>query len=203
MRVFFNKKSVQKLIGFEEFTKYGVRANKEDFIFFSVEPVNISVLSAANIESKIYHLMMILSVVPELELLALDSCESFEPNKAYLQKRLKEEKNPAVRKLLQADYQFLDEIQLEMSSARQFLFAVRFRRENDGQIFRLVNRIDKAVTEHGFTIKRMDKPEIKRMLALYFGTSISGEEIDDIEGERYFEGDLNVILDKMQEENQS
>ena len=201
--MFLNKKSVQKLIGFEEFTKYGVRANKEDLLFFLVEPVNISVLSAANIEAKIYHLMMILSVVPELELLALDSCESFEPNKAYLQKRLKEEKNPAVRKLLQADYQFLDEIQLEMSSARQFLFAVRFRRENDGQIFRLVNRIDKAVTEHGFTIKRMDKPEIKRMLALYFGASISGEEIEEIEGEQYFEEDLHEIQEKMQEENQN
>ena len=193
------RKSVQKLIGFETFTKYGVRANKEDFIFFSVEPVNISVLSAANIETKIYHLMMILSVIPELELLALDSCESFEPNKAYLQKRLKEEKNPAVRKLLQADYNFLDEIQLEMSSARQFLFAVRFHRENDEQIFRLINRVDKAIAEHGFTIKRMNKPEIKRMLALYFGASISGEEIEDIEGERYFEEDLNAIFEKENE----
>ena len=197
------KKSVQKLIGFEMFTKYGVRANKEEFIFFSVEPVNISVLSAANIEAKIHHLMMILSIVPELEIMALDSCESFEPNKAYVQKRLREERNPAVRKLLQADYNFLDEIQLEMSSARQFLFAVRFHRESDEQVFRLINRVDKAIAEHGFTIRRMGKPEIKRMLALYFGTSISGEEIDDIEGERYFEGDLNVILDKMQEENQS
>ena len=190
------RNSVQKLIGFDIFTKYGVKTDRADFIFFSVEPVNISVLSAANIESKIYHLTMILSVIPELELLALDSCESFEPNKAYVQKRLREEKNPAIRKLLQADYKFLDEIQLEMSSARQFLFAVRFHRENDEQIFRLMNRIDKAITEHGFTIKRMGKPEIKRLLALYFGTSISGEEIDDIEGERYFDLEGYNVLEE-------
>lgn len=190
------RNSVQKLIGFDIFTKYGIKTDRADFIFFSVEPVNISVLSAANIESKIYHLTMILSVIPELELLALDSCESFEPNKAYVQKRLREEKNPAIRKLLQADYKFLDEIQLEMSSARQFLFAVRFRRENDEQIFRLMNRIDKAITEHGFTIKRMGKPEIKRLLALYFGTSISGEEIDDIEGERYFDLEGYNVLEE-------
>ena len=82
------RNSVQKLIGFDIFTKYGIKTDRADFIFFSVEPVNISVLSAANIESKIYHLTMILSVIPELELLALDSCESFEPNKAYVQKRL-------------------------------------------------------------------------------------------------------------------
>ena len=190
------RNSVQKLIGFDIFTKYGIKTDRADFIFFSVEPVNISVLSAANIESKIYHLTMILSVIPELELLALDSCESFEPNKAYVQKRLREEKNPAIRKLLQADYKFLDEIQLEMSSARQFLFAVRFHRENDEQIFRLMNRIDKAITEHGFTIKRMGKPEIKRLLALYFGTSISGEEIDDIEGERYFDLEGYNVLEE-------
>ena len=190
------RNSVQKLIGFDIFTKYGIKTDRADFIFFSVEPVNISVLSVANIESKIYHLTMILSVIPELELLALDSCESFEPNKAYVQKRLREEKNPAVRKLLQADYKFLDEIQLEMSSARQFLFAVRFHKENDEQIFRLMNRIDKAITEHGFTIKRMGKPEIKRLLALYFGTSISGEEIDDTEGERYFDLEGYNVLEE-------
>ncbi len=33
----------------------------------------------------------------------------------------------------------------------------------------------------------MSKPEIKRMLALYFGTSISGEGIPDIEGEAEFD----------------
>ena len=32
----------------------------------------------------------------------------------------------------------------------------------------------------------MTKPEIKRMLALYFGSSITGDEIPDIEGENEF-----------------
>ena len=104
----------------------------------------------------------------------------------YVKKRLQTEKNEAVRKLLQADFDFLDEIQLEMSSARQFVFALRFRREKDEQIFNIINRVDKAISEHGFSARRMSKSEIKRMLALYFGTSISGEEIPDIEGETEF-----------------
>ena len=33
----------------------------------------------------------------------------------------------------------------------------------------------------------MQKPEIKRTLALYFGSSITGEDIADIEGENYFD----------------
>lgn len=180
------KNGVQKLIGFEAFTKYGVHTDKAEFVFLAVEPINISVLSAATIDAKIHHLMMVLSMVPELEILALDSCESFEPNKANVRRRLQEERNPAVRKLLEADYRFLDEIQLEMSSARQFLFAVRFRKEKDEQVFHLINRVDKAIAEHGFMTRRMSKTEIKRTLALYFGSSLSGESIADIEGENYF-----------------
>lgn len=182
-----NKNSVQGLIGLERFTRFGVKSDKAEIAFFSVEPTNISVLSAANIDVKIHHLMMLLSTIPDLEILALDSCECFDTNKMYVKKRLQTEQNEAVRKLLQADYDFLDEIQVEMSSARQFMFAIRFRREKDEQIFNTLNRVDKAISEHGFATKRMSKADIKRMLALYFGTSISGEEIPDIEGETEFE----------------
>ena len=66
-------------------------------------------------------------------------------------------------------------------------FPVRFRREKDEQIFSTLNRVDKAISEHGFAARRMSKPEIKRMLALYFGTSISGDDIPDIEGENEFD----------------
>ncbi|MDE6787897.1 MAG: hypothetical protein K2J47_01065 [Ruminococcus sp.] len=181
------KNGVQGLIGLERFSKYGVKTDKAEIVFFSVEPTNISVLSAANIDVKIHHLMMLLSTIPDLEIIALDSCECFDSNKNHVRKRLEIEENEEVRKLLQSDYDFLEEIQAEMSSARQFMFAIRFRREKDEQIFNIINRVGKAISEHGFSAKKMTKPEIKRILALYFGTSISGEEIPDIEGENEFD----------------
>lgn len=181
------KNSVQALIGFEGFTRYGIKTDRAEIAFFSVEPTNISVLSQANIEIKIHSLMMTLSMIPDLEFIASDSAERFDNNKAYIRRRLLSENNSSVRKLLNADLDFLDEIQLEMSSARQFMFAIRFRREKPEQIFNILNRMDKTLSEHGFSAKRMSKAEIKRMLALYFGTSIAGDEIDDIEGEKYFE----------------
>ena len=156
-----NKNSVQGLIGLERFTRFGVKTDKAELAFFSVEPTNISVLSAANIDVKIHHLMMLLSTIPDLEILALDSCECFDSNKNHLRKRLEKEQNEAVRKLLQADYDFLDEIQVEMSSARQFIFALRFKREKDEQIFNTINRVDKAIAEHGFSARRMSKSEVK------------------------------------------
>ena len=180
-----NKNSVQGLICLERFTRFGVKTDKVEIVFFSVEPTNISVLSAANIDVKIHHLMMLLSTIPDLEILALDSCECFDSNKNHLRKRLEKEQNESVRKLLKADYDFLDEIQIEMSTARQFMFAVR--REKDEQIFNTINRVDKAISEHGFAARRMSKSDIKRMLALYFGTSLSGDDIPDIEGENEFD----------------
>ncbi|SFC80670.1 hypothetical protein [Ruminococcus albus] len=181
------KNGVQALIGLERFTRYGVKTDKAEIVMFAVEPTNISVLSATNIDTKIRSLMLVLSVIPDLELIASDSAERFDDNKLYIKKRLQSEHNEAVRRLLKADYDFLDEIQLEMSSARQFMFAVRFRREKTEQVFNILNRVDKTLLEHGFSARRMTKAETKRMLALYFGTSITGDEIPDTEGENEFE----------------
>ena len=40
-----NKNSVQGLICLERFTRFGVKTDKVEIVFFSVEPTNISVLS--------------------------------------------------------------------------------------------------------------------------------------------------------------
>ena len=136
--------------------------------------------------------MALLSLEPDLEIIATDSCECFDSNKAYVRKRLGDEKNEAVRTLLYADLEFLDEIQVEMSTAREFMFCVRFRREKEEQVFDLVNRVSKVISDHGFMAHRMTKPEIKRMLALYFGSGMYGDEIPDIEGENYIETESEI-----------
>ena len=181
------KNGVQSLLGFERFTRYGVKTDKSEVVLFAVEPTNISVMSKANVEIKVHSLMMVLSVIPDLQIIATDSAERFDSNKAYMLKRLDSEQNEAVRKLLLSDISHLDEIQLEMSSARQFMFALSFKKEKTEQIFNTINRVEKTLSEHGFTARRMSKSEIKRMLALYFGSSLTGDEIADIEGENEFE----------------
>ena len=195
--MFRNKKSVQELLAFKTFTRYGIRTDRAELIFFQAEPVNISVLSSENVESKVQHLMLVLNAIPELDLIATDSCESFDSNRNYLRKRLENEKNPAVRKILETDYIFLDEIQTEMSSARQFLFALQFFRGKEDTVFHAINRTERALAEHGFMVRRLTKLEIKRMLGLYFGTSMSGEDIPDIEGENYVGEEDHVFQEKI------
>lgn len=177
--------SVQELIGAKYFTKYGLLTNKGELLFYLVSPTNISVLSPANIAIKIRHLMMVLSTIPNIEICCTDSSECFDDNKAYLHNRLDEELNSNVRKMLKKDIDFLDGIQAEMATARQFLFMSRCKNMKPAQVFQTANRIEKVITEQGFEVHRMKKPEIKRFLALYFEASLSGELLPDSDGEQF------------------
>jgi len=182
-------RSVQDLIGIKTFTKYGLATNKGELLFYLISPTNISVLSYVNIEIKIRHLMMVLSTIPDIEITCTDSSECFDDNKAYLHDRLSEEQNPKVRKISKKDVDFLDHIQMEMATARQFLFIARLKSTKDKQTFDTANRIEKVISEQGFEVQRMKKADIKRFLALYFEASMNGEQMPDIDGEQFYEVD--------------
>lgn len=182
-------RSVQELIGVKTFTKYGLMTNKGELLFYLVAPTNISVLSHTNIEIKIRHLMMVLSAIPNIEITCTDSSECFDDNKSYLNERLKAEQNPKVRKIIKKDIAFLDNIQMEMATARQFLFIARLKNQKDKQSFDAANRIEKIISEQGFEVRRMRKADIKRFLALYFEASMNGEQMPDIDGEQFYEVD--------------
>lgn len=180
------KNSVQELIGIDTFSKRGLKTRNGELVFFSISPTNISVLSKENIQTKIWHLMMVLSAQPDIEITCLDSCERFDDNKSFMVERHAKEVNPNVKLCLEKDIEYLDNIQIEMSTARQFMFVVRFKREKDEQIFTQINRVEKAIAEQGFEVKRMHKDDIKRFLAIYFSASMQGELIPDIDGKDCF-----------------
>ena len=179
--------SVQDMMGIQTFTKYGLMTDKGELLFYLVSPTNISVLSYVNIEIKIRHLMMVLSAIPDIEITCTDSTECFDDNKAYLQGRLEAEQNSRIRKLIQKDIDFLDNVQVEMATARQFLFMARLKGSKDKQVFDTANRIEKTISEQGFEVRRMRKAEIKRFLAIYFEASMNGEQMPDGDGEQYYE----------------
>jgi hypothetical protein len=181
-------RSVQQLLGIQTFTKYGLMTDNGELLFYRVAPTNISVLSAANIEIKIRHLQMVLSAIPDIEIICTDSCECFDDNKAYLYRRAMEENNPDVRGLLLKDREMLTSMQAEMSTARQFVMVKRCRGMKPEQVFVAMNRVLKAVAEQGFEVQRMSKPDIKRLIAIYFGASMDGDLMPDADGSQFFEG---------------
>ena len=187
-----NKKSAQNLFGLQSIGKYGLKTDKAELAFFIVQPTNIAVLSGENIDVKIHHMMTVLSLIPELEIICIDSCECFDENKQNIYNHINQEESEKIRKILEKDLLFLDDIQLEMSTVRQFMFCIRLKEMKDEQIFQQINRTEKIISEQGFEVRRMNKKDIKRMLSIYFEISVHGDELSDIEGEIYMEAGKNA-----------
>lgn len=174
----------QQLIGVKSFSRNGIQTDGHgELCFYLVRPTNISVLSQDSITVKIRRLMQLLTAQPDVEICCIDDHECFDANKDYLKARMEEETNPKVRELLDRDLKYLDEIQLGMSTARQFMFVVRLRNESDDQSFSNLNRIEKVINEQGFNARKADKSDIKRILSIYFGAAATADELPDTDGE--------------------
>ena len=187
MKIKRKGQSVQELMGIKAFTEYGLATNRGELLFFSVAPTNISVLSQTNVGIKIHHLMMVLSTIPDIEIVCTDASECFDDNKQYLKQLKEQEKSKKVREIISKDEEFLDRIQTETATARQFMMIWRCKNAKPEQIFQMTNTIAKTISEQGFEVRRMKKDDIKRFLALCFDASVNGEQIPDTDGGQYME----------------
>ena len=180
------KLSTRQLINTKGITDYCLSTYSHgDLVYFIIKPTNISVLSEASISARIYALMTVLKGMAEIEMCCLNSRENFEDNKRFLRNRIEQENNPAVHKLLEADLTFLDRIQVQMATAREFLIIIRLRNEKESEVFSYLNRIEKTLREQGFSVKRAGKDDIKRLLAVYFEQNVTTEKFEDFDGERW------------------
>lgn len=176
-----NNASTAEFLGFEGFGKFGLLANGREIVFFAVAPSNIAVLSDGSVERKVDKLSAMLTAFPEIEILAIDGCECFDDNKIFLNSRIEAESSEVIRQLLQKDSEHLDSIQSDMSNSRQFFITYKFYKQTDDMIGIVTTRLEKALTEHDFVSHRLDKREIKQLLAVYFGISNYGDMIPDFE----------------------
>ena len=177
--------STRQLIGVTEITEYSLKAASSEAAFFSIKPCNISILYEESLSGKIYSLMSVLKGIAEIEFLCLNSRESFEGNKSFLRSRIAAESNPAVRSLLEQDIQYLDHIQAQTATAREFLLVVRLRNLKDKEIYSHLNRIEKILTENSFTVRRYGREDIKTLLAVYYEQNVTTETFENHDGERW------------------
>lgn len=177
--------STRQLLGIESITEYSLKTAFNEAVFFSIKPSNISVMSETSLSAKIYSLMSVLKGLTEIEILCVNSRESFESNKNHLKSLVKKEENPAVKKLLEQDMIHLDHIQAMTATAREFLLIVRVRGLKDKEMFSYLNRIEKTLNENGFSAKRYNGEDIKTLLAVYFEQNVTTEKFDDTDGERW------------------
>lgn len=180
------KQSTRQLINTKAITEYSLETYQgEQLVYFMIRPTNLSVLSDASVGARIYALMNVLKGVAEIEILCLNSRETFEENKSFLRKRAEEERNPVIRRLLEQDQVFLDRIQIQMATAREFLILIRLREEKGKEMFSFLDRIEKSLKEQGFEVKRAGEEDIKRILAVYYEQNVTSEKFEDYDGQRW------------------
>lgn len=178
------KQSTIDLVGISHFSRNGLQTDSHgELVYFLVQPTNISVLSEENIQLKIQHLVQLLTVQPDIEIICSDARENFEYNKLSLAKKAERETNLKVQYLIRRDMKFLDDIQLQMSTAREFMFCYRVPHTSNDQTLSMLNRLEKQINDQGFDCKRASKDDIKRFLSRYFG-HLCEDAIDDVDGER-------------------
>ncbi len=177
--------STKELIGINNITDYSLSTKHGDLIFFIIKPTNISVLPGASVSARIYSLLNVIKGQAEVEMLAMNSKESFEDNKNYYRDRMEVEELAAIRSLLEQDSSSLDRIQALMASAREFYIIVRLRDEKKTDLFPYLARIEKNIKDNGFIPRRADDQDIKRMLGVYFEQNVTTEHYDSFDGERW------------------
>lgn len=174
-----------QLLGIKGITEYSLKIVSSEAVFFRIKPSNISVMSEAGLSAKIYSLMSVLKGLTEIEILCVNSRESFESNKNHLRSLSKKEENPAVRRLLEQNAQHLDHIQAMTATAWEFLLIVRIRGLKDKEIFAYLNRIEKTLNENGFSARRYSGEDIQTLLAVYYEQNVTTEKFENNDGERW------------------
>jgi len=178
--------STRQLMNTRRITEYSLETyDGDELVYFMIRPTNLSVLSESSVGARVYALMNVLKGVAEIEMLCLNSRENFEENKGFLRRRAEEERNPVIRQLLERDQIFLDRIQVQMATAREFLILIRLRNQRGKDVFSYLDRIEKSLKEQGFDSRRADEEDIKRILAVYYEQNVTSEKFEDFDGARW------------------
>ncbi len=173
------RQSTRQLMGITQLTDHGAKTAKGELVYFMLKPDNLSVLSRDGVRSRVNTLADLLRTTPSVRLLAMDSKESFLSNKHFYQERMDQEADPKIRKLLQQDVEYLDDIQASTASAREFALAYPVDKENATD----PKYIEKSLLDRGFRVRLAERQDLKRLLAVFYQQDSVTEQFPDFDGE--------------------
>ena len=177
------RQSTRQLMGIRKLLPHGVAIPGGSLVFFLIHPDNLSVLSAEGIRQRVTALSNLFRAEEQVEVLGLDSRESFQQNQVYYQTRLEEETTPKIRELLQKDISYLDEIQTTSASSREFVLVFRMEEQaalDEGGL----RQKEKSLCDHGISVRLAEEQDVKRLLVSYYLHDADPESLEDVDGER-------------------
>lgn len=177
------RQSTRQLMGIRKLLPHGVAIPGGSLVFFLIHPDNLSVLSAEGIRQRVTALSNLFRAEEQVEVLGLDSRESFQQNQVYYQTRLEEETTPKIRELLQKDISYLDEIQTTSASSREFVLVLRMEEQaalDEGGL----RQKEKSLCDHDISVRLAEEQDVKRLLVSYYLHDADPESLEDVDGER-------------------
>lgn len=177
------RQSTRQLMGIRKILPHGVAMPDGSLVFFLIRPDNLSVLSAEGIRQRVTALSNLFRAEEQVEVLGLDSRESFQQNQVYYQTRLEEETTPKIRELLQKDISYLDEIQTTSASSREFVLVLRMEEQaalDEGGL----RQKEKSLCDHGISVRLAEEQDVKRLLVSYYLHDADPKSLEDVDGER-------------------
>lgn len=180
--------SSQQLIGGKYIIEDGIYyTDSGRYAMWEIEPFNLSVMSPGSISIIIGQMTSLLIQCPNIEIIATDSARSLDDNIAFLKKRISEEPQPAVKKLLEADLAEMSERSAKANNSRRYLFILHFAKGSPiTQDLTTCRRYSKVMQDTGFEVTQLLKPEIKKILANFFDIV---SELPDYDGLQYLDDD--------------
>lgn len=179
-----NRNATRQLLGVDRITDCALSTPMGDLAFFIVKPTNIGVLPESSIAECVQALVNVIRTEGDIELMALNSWESFQNNKNFYRDRIEKEDLPAVREMLSRDCEHLDEMQGKLSTAREFYFVVRIPRgEKETDLSQYLSDIEQRITDFGFKVRSAGRQELMRMLSIYYTQNVTSEVLQEYDGE--------------------
>lgn len=160
--------------------------------FLIISPVNLNVVSSGVIQTLVGNLAKAVGQIGTVEFLCVNSAQDYETNKRFLHRRMALEQNDTLREIDRMDIEFLDDIQVQMATSREFLIVLRFQtRESVQQVMTVLEKARKILAENEFNVQVAGKAQIKKVLAIYLEQNIYDGNMQNFDGE-YFAPILEV-----------
>lgn len=154
--------------------------------FLIISPVNLNVVSKSMKEALVGNLAKAVGQIGTVEFLCVNSAQDYETNKRFLHRRMALEQNDTLREIDRMDIEFLDDIQVQMATSREFLIVLRFQaRESIQQVTTVLEKARKIMSENGFDVQAAGKAQIKKVLAIYLEQNIYDGNMQNFDGEFY------------------
>ena len=155
-------------------------------VYLQLRPDNISVLGRTEVLARIRNLQNVLQDIAEIEMLCISSSQNYENNKRYYRDRAENAANEIIRDLCLREIDYLEEINISMSTSREFALILKYNVDRLEEAKHAVLQAVQLIKEHRFRVEIASEDKLKRLLSIYYVGDIYSQHIPDYNGMQYF-----------------